>query len=188
MKTVIDALKRFGMRITGIKEMLRIPRSSCYEILKDKEQKDYSLIERIQKIAYEFLFYGYRRIYTTLRREGFIVNHKKVYRLYRSLNLERKSKKRKRFIPFSSSVTIRSPSHKNEIWALDFIHDSLTHGKGMRILVIMDIFTRRVVGYRIGVSIGGDEVVELLRNAIEEIGKPEIIRIDIGVRIHIKNS
>jgi len=58
-------------------------------MLKDKEDKDHTLIERIKNIAYEFPFYGYRRIHIALKRDGFNINHKKVYRIYRLLNLER---------------------------------------------------------------------------------------------------
>jgi len=96
MKTIIVALKSFGMRVKRIKEILEIPKSSIYEKLKERTNRDYTLIKEIQKIAYGFPFYGYRRIYMALRKEGFTVNHKKVYRIYKYLNLERKNKKKKK--------------------------------------------------------------------------------------------
>ena len=61
---------------------------------------------------------------------------------------------------------------------MDFIHDSLSIGKGIRILIIMDIYIRKIVGYRIDRSITGNEVVDILKSSIEENGKPEILRRD----------
>jgi len=63
---------------------------------------------------------------------------------------------------------------------MDFIHDSLSIGKGIRILIIMDIFTRKVVGFKIDTSIGGNGVTELLKASIEQNSKPEVIRTDNG--------
>ena len=63
---------------------------------------------------------------------------------------------------------------------MDFIHDSLSIGKGIRILIIMDIYTRKVVGYKVDRSITGNEVVDILKSSIEENGKPEILRSDNG--------
>jgi len=180
MKTVIRFMKSLGVKINRLKEFFKIPKSSLYEILKEKEHKDHPLVHRIRNLAYEFPFYGYRRIYMALRKEGFTVNHKKVYRLYKSLNLERKNKKKKKVISFSSSIPIKSPTHRNEIWTMDFIHDSLAIGKGIRILIIMDIFTRKVVGFKVDTSIGGSGVTELLKTSIEENGKLEVIRSDNG--------
>jgi len=91
MKTIILSLKRYGVKVRRIKELFGIPKSSLYKMLKDKEDKEHTLIERIKNIAYEFPFYGYRRIHIALKRDGFNINHKKVYRIYRLLSLERKS-------------------------------------------------------------------------------------------------
>jgi len=157
MKTIIISLKRYGVKVRRIKELFGIPKSSLYEMLKDKEDKDYTLTEMIKNIAYEFPFYGYRRIHIALKRDGFNINHKKVYRIYRLLNLERKSKKKKSFIhPSTSPISISFPNKRNRIWSMDFIHDSLSIGKGIRILIIMDIYTRKIVGYRIDRSITGN--------------------------------
>ena len=181
MKTVIRFMKNLGVKINRLKELFEVPKSSLYEMLKEKEHKDHLLIERIRKIAYEFPFYGYRRIHRTLKRDGFNINHKKVYRIYRLLNLERKNRKMKSSVHSStSSFTYSSLDQRNKLWSLDFIHDSLAIGKGIRILIIMDIFTRKVVGYRIDTSIGGNGVTELLKASIEENGKPEVIRTDNG--------
>ncbi len=92
-----------------------------------------------------------------IKKDGFNINHKKVYRIYRLLNLERKSKKKKSFIhPSTSPISISFPNKRNRIWSMDFIHDSLSIGKGIRILIIMDIYTRKIVGYRIDRSITGN--------------------------------
>jgi len=64
---------------------------------------------------------------------------------------------------------------------MDFIYDSLSIGKGIRILIIMDIYTRKIVGYRVDRSITGNEVVDILKSSIEENGKIEILRSDNGL-------
>jgi transposase InsO family protein len=61
------------------------------------------------------------------------------------------------------------------MWVMDFIHDSDAFGKGVRVLVIMDVFTREVVAYRADISIGSEGVASLLKSSIEENGKPDII-------------
>ena len=109
MKTVIRFMKSLGVKINRLKEFFKIPKSSLYEILKEKEHKDHLLIERIRKIAYEFPFYGYRRIHRTLKRDGFNINHKKVYRIYRLLNLERKNRKRKSSIHSPNLILQEAP-------------------------------------------------------------------------------
>jgi len=93
--------------------------------------------------------------------------------------LERKSKKKKTFINSSESpISINFPNKRNRIWSMDFIHDSLSIGKVIRILIIMDIYTRKVVGYKVDRSITGNEVVDILKSSIEENGKLEILRSD----------
>jgi len=179
IKTILLSLKELGVKVRRLKELFGIPKSSLYEMLKNKESKDNFLIERIQKIAYEFPFYGYRRIHIVLNREGFNINKKKVYRIYKMLNLERENKKKKTFIHSSTTSSITSsPNQRNKIWAMDFIPDSLSIGKGIRILIMMDIFIRKIVGYRVDRSIIGDGVAELLQTSIEGQGKPEVIRRD----------
>ena len=127
IKTILLSLKELGVKVRRLKELFGIPKSSFYEMSKNKEPKDNFLIERIQKIAYEFPFYGYRRIHIVLKREGFNINKKKVYRIYKMLNLERENKKKKTFIHSSTNPSITSsPNQRNKIWAMDFIHDSLS--------------------------------------------------------------
>jgi len=70
---------------------------------------------------------------------------------------------------------------------MDFIHDSLSIGKGIRILIIMDIYIRKIVGYRIDRSITGNEVVDILKSSIEENSKPEILRSDNGPEFILKS-
>jgi putative transposase len=156
--------------------------SYYYRSSRDPDEDDW-LCKRILEIALKYSFFGYRRIYRQLRREGFEVNHKKVYRLYRQMDLRRPKKKKKkkiRAIPRDSEKYFRPAERTNDIWVTDFIEDTMTSGRKVRVLAIEDQYSRKVVGYRIGTSIRGCDVVDVLEQAVEFNGRPCFIRSDNG--------
>lgn len=84
--------------------------------------------------------YGYRRITVLLKREGGAVNGKKIYRLYKELGLQLRNKTPKRKVKLRQD---RQPaSRPNDVWAMDFLHDQLFDGRKIRILAIIDTFSR----------------------------------------------
>jgi putative transposase len=166
------------VKVIRIVEFIGIPRSSfyyksCYDKDKDKE-----LTEKIKEIAYKYSFYGYRRVYRAVRENGFMVNHKKVYRIYKSLSLQKPVKKRRKCIP--CDFPFSAAEKKNSVWATDFISDSLVNGRKFRIMVVEDIYSRMVVVCLIAESIRSSDVISGLQEAIAVYGKPQAIRSDNG--------
>ena len=100
------------------------------------------LTERIKEIAETRVRYGYRRIHVLLRREGWPVNAKRVCRLYREMGLQLRNKTPKRRVKAKLREDRSPATRANEIWAMDFVHDQLFDGRKIRVLTIVDTFTR----------------------------------------------
>ena len=149
----------------------------CYQARRPAQR---ALRERIRDIAETRVRYGYRRIHVLLRREGWPVNRKRVYRLYREegLQLRNKTPKRKASAKLRDD---RSPaSAPNEVWAMDFMSEQLFNGRRIRILTIVDAFTRISPAIDVRYSYRGSDVVDTLERVTEELGTPKTIRVDQG--------
>jgi putative transposase len=156
-------------------ELIELPRSVCrYE----KRQDDESMKERIKKIAYEKRRYGYRQIYRVLRKTE-IVNKKKVYRLYTELGLKYRRKQSKRRY-FENTNPIVLPKAVSKCWSMDFMCDALYDGRKIRILNIIDDFSREAVEVRVDFSISGKKLVRILSEIERERKLPEQIVVDNG--------
>ena len=110
---------------------------------------------KIQKIAHERRRFGYRRIHLLLKREGVHINHKKVFRLYRELDLKvRRRGARKRVLGARlEQIKIAAP---NQRWSLDFVQDTLQCGRKIRMLTVIDDYTRECLEIAVERSLGGD--------------------------------
>jgi len=138
------------------------------------------LIERIKEIAATRVRYGYRRIHVLLRREGWAVNPKRVYRLYRELGLQLRIKTPKRRVRAKLRNDRCSATRSNETWAMDFVHDQLATGRKLRVLTIVDIFSRFSPAVEPRFSFNGADVVEVLEGVCKEVGFPATMRVDQG--------
>jgi putative transposase len=138
-----------------------------------------SLSERIKALALERRRFGYRRIFCLLRREGYCVNKKKVYRLYRTAGLSvhrRKSRKKAR----GSRLERQPVTGPNQRWSLDFVFDQLSDGRRIKLMTIVDEYTRENLGVEVERSIKGVDVVRILDKVIGTRGKPGQIQSDNG--------
>lgn len=134
---------------------------------------------RITSIAHEKRRYGYRRIHVLLKREGININHKKLFRIYRELGLKvLKRGGRKRAL--GTRVVAMALTKKNQEWSLDFVHDVLANGRRIRMLTVVDNFTRESVKIAVETSLNGRRVCAELDQAIEARGKPGRILSDNG--------
>lgn len=143
------------------------------------KRTDSSLIERIKTIALERRRFGYRRIFVLLKREGVVVNHKKVYRLYREAGLivrKRKGRKKAR----GTRMKRHAVSHSNERWSLDFVFDQLSDGRRIKLMTVVDEYTRESLGVSVARSIKGKDVIKELEAIIAIRGKPLEIQSDNG--------
>lgn len=146
---------------------------------RSQKDSDETLIAKIKKVAFEKRRFGYRRVHAVLRKAGNMVNHKKVYRLYKDCGLKvLKRGARKRAIGIRKT---EMPIERcNQRWALDFVHDALANGKKLRLLPIIDVFTRKCLKIVVASSLSGRDVVTALEEAIREYGAPEEIISDNG--------
>lgn len=123
--------------------------------------------------------FGYRRLHLLLKREGFKVNHKRLYRIYREEKLVvRKRGGRKRALGTRAPMVL--PSRPNERWSLDFVSDSFADGRRFRVLCIVDDFTRECLGLVADTSLSGLRVARELDAIIAIRGWPQIIVSDNG--------
>ena len=123
------------------------------------------LMKRIKEIAETRVRYGYRRIHVLLRREGWVVNHKRVRRLYTEEGLQLRNKSPKRRVTAKLREDRRTTTAPNEVWAMDFVHDQLFDGRRIRVLTIIDTFTRLSPAIEVRQSFRGSDVVETLERA-----------------------
>ena len=115
--------------------------------------------------------FGYRRLHVLLRDEGEKVNHKRVWRVYKALDLTvRKKTRSKRAVQRRTPPTL--PSKANERWSMDFVSDQLAIGQRFRVLNVVDDFARECIVCFADTSITGEAVARLLGEAVKERGKP----------------
>ena len=136
---------------------------------------------RLRDLASVRVNYGYRRLQVLLAREGWQINHKRVYRLYteEGLTMHRRRPKR-RFTSNTLRKEKQSVQLANECWSMDFMADQLVDGRRFRVLTIVDNFTRESLALYVGQSIKGDDVVDVLDKIVARRGKPQRIQVDNG--------
>ena len=143
---------------------------------------DGALRERLKALAQQRRRFGYRRLYVLLRREGELVNKKRVQRLYREERLSvRRRGGRKRAVGTRRPIEV--PLAANQRWSLDFIHDQLTDGRRFRILAIVDDCTRECLALVADTSISGRRVARELDSLVRRRGQPRTIVSDNGTEL-----
>ena len=157
---------------------LRIDRALY--VYKSKRGGQADLKQRIKEICETRVRYGYRRVHVLLRRDGWAVNPKRVYRLYKELGLQLRNKTPKRRVKAKLREDRTVALQINETWAMDFVHDQLATGRKIRVLTIVDTFSRfsPVVDPRF--SYKGEDVVQTLERICRNVGYPKTIRVDQG--------
>ena len=135
---------------------------------------------RIRDLAYARVSYGYRRIHVLLRREGWAVNHKRVYRLYRDEGLMMRPKKPRRHVSYKRRVERIEAVEPNEGWSMDFMQDQLFDGRRFRLLTLVDNFTRESLAIEVNQGLGGRHVVDVLQRVAGTRKLPKTIRVDNG--------
>ena len=142
---------------------------------------DQVLIGRIREIALTRVRYGYWRIYTLLRREGWVVNHKRIYRLYKLEGLNLRSKRPRRSRAAAHRLDRPSLSGPHQLWSMDFVADQLFDGRRFRALTIVDNFSRKCLAIYADSSIKGDDVRATLARMVTRFGQlPERFQVDNG--------
>lgn len=146
---------------------------------------DGALRLRLKELAAIRVRFGYKRLHTLLKREGWEVNQKKVYRLYTEEGLTVRTKKRKK-IASRARNPLKRASRTNEQWSMDFVHDRFETGKTLRVLGVVDNFSRECLMLEAGKSMNGERVAACLERVAGRRGYPRSIRVDNGSEFYSK--
>jgi putative transposase len=157
--------------------------SHRYKSTKDEQA---ALRMRLKELAAIRVHYGYRRLHILLRREGWDVNAKRIYRLYREEQLGLRTKTPRRRVSCRTRVDRPDATHINDCWAMDFISDELFDGRHIRLLTLVDHFTRESLAIEVGQRMRGRDVVVVLEGLAMERTLPKTIRVDNGLEFTSK--
>lgn len=152
-----------------------------YECRQDDEEAR-RLVVRMHELVRKHPRYGYRFIGAKLRQEGWRVNVKRVYRLWRreGFKVPRKVRKRRRLGHSSNSCVRRRAEHPDHVWTWDFIHDRTATGQPLKWFAITDEYTRECLALEVDRSLTSDRVLDVLTNLFLTRGVPQHIRSDNG--------
>lgn len=156
---------------------LKLPRSTYQYQAKDKN--DDLLIDELNKLVEKNPSYGFWMCYSKLRMAGYQWNHKKVYRVYTALHLNIRRKRKKR-LPARAKQQLFQPLEANQVWSVDFMHDSLQDGRSFRLLNVIDDYNREILAIEIDTSLPVLRLLQVLQRLKEDRGLPKMIRVDNG--------
>jgi putative transposase len=169
----------------AIKEHSMSERQACKLVDLDRGSYRYEpradhnavLRQELVQLARQKPRYGYRRLHALLSRRGCGASAQRIYRLYRAEGLMVRRLRRKRL---SRVATASQVTRSNQEWALDFVADAIATGRGIRVLTVVDTFTRECLSLEVDTSLSSRRVTRSLEEVIEQRGMPETIRCDNG--------
>jgi putative transposase len=178
-RDAVALLRQQGVSERRACELLRIGRSSLR--YRPRGDDDKAVRQRLQDLARRYLRYGYRRARAVLRRAGWSINVKRVHRLWRELGLAvpQSHRRRRRRGGDQDSVPLRA-ERPGLVWTYDFLKDHCENGQSLRILTLVDEFTRECLAIEVGGSFGSRRVTAVLERVFAEHGPPEWLRSDNG--------
>ena len=172
------ALARAECRVSERRacKLLEMDRSSYrYEPQPDRNAL---LRQELIALARQKPRYGYRRLGVLLERRGYRANPKRLYRIYREEHLAVRRLKRKRLV--RPAVPVAILSRANQEWSMDFVMDGLATGRALRILTMVDNYTRECLAMEVDSCLSSQRVTRVLEWVTEQRGVPETIRCDNG--------
>lgn len=171
-------IERFGLGLRRACRLIGLSRTSFR--YKPKEKPDEGIIRaRLKELAEKRKRFGCPRLHVLLRREGFVINHKRTERIYKEEKLFLHIRRRRKMASVLRTEVPR-PTHPNHIWSMDFMKDALSSGRKLKVLPIIDEYTKKCFRIEIDTSINGVRVTRILNEIGLEEGLPEIIIVDNG--------
>jgi putative transposase len=158
-------------------ELASLQRSTCR--YRSRRRDDPTLVARLREIAEQRPRFGYRRVHALLQREGFEVNRKRVYRIYKAAGLavQRRKRRKLRAVRPVPPVEVTRP---NQRWSMDFVHDYLADGRRVRTFNVVDAFTRECLAIEVDTSLPTRRVIGVLDKLLWTFRLPESLRVDNG--------
>lgn len=177
-KTLVDFL-RVGYKIGKRKacQLIGLNRATYYYESQTKDQT--ALKIRLRDLAASRVRYGYRRLHVLLQREGWKINHKRVYRIYQQEGLSLRLKRAKKRVSVAR-VPTPPANAPNEQWSMDFMADALADGRRFRVLTLVDNFSRVSPALEVDFSLPGEKVVAVLDQLAAAGKKPKVLHVDNG--------
>lgn len=174
--------ERFGVSQRRACRVLGQHRSTQRQETKKAREGEQRLVARMLELVKKHPRFGYRRIGALLRREGWRVNRKRVYRLWRQqgLKVPRKQRKKRRLGGSANSCVRRPAEHKDHVWAWDFLHDRTSDGGPLKWFTLVDEYTRECLALEVRRGMTAPAVSEVLAAVVRERGAPVHIRSDNG--------
>jgi putative transposase len=174
-------MQRYGVSERHVCSALGVHRSTVRRPLKRGDDEE-ALTEDIIRLAQKYGRYGYRRITALLQAEGWRVNHKRVERIWREQSLKvptRQPKRKRLYLNDGSCIRLR-PLYPNHVWSYDFVSDRLSNGKKIRMLTVIDEYTRECLTIHVDYQLKSDDVLDVLSTLFLTKGLPDYIRSDNG--------
>ena len=170
-------MERFSISQRRACRLMAIDRSSArYQARRVGSEA--GLRRMLEELAQNHPRYGYRRLWVELRRGGYAVNHKRVSRLYQQGRLKLRRKAGRRLT--HRGVPLAQLTRPNQQWALDFVHDRLGEGRALRVLTIIDEFTRECLATEVDTGISSRQVALSLERILAQRPQPRSLRCDNG--------
>jgi putative transposase len=169
-------VKTFGISERRACGLLGVWRSSCR--YRRKLDRNKEVRQRLIELAQERPRFGYRRLGILLAREGQQINHKRLFRVYRQSGLSVKRIRRKKLVRAGCSQSVLTAP--NEEWSLDFLCDAVASGQTVRVLSVVDNFTRECLALEVDTSFASQRVTRVLDSIVAQRGAPKALRLDNG--------
>jgi putative transposase len=153
---------------------------TAYRYQPKRSDEDALIADWLMRLTMAFRDWGFGLCFLYLRNvKRFGWNHKRVYRIYRELELDLRIKPRKRLVR-EVPQPLAVPARINEVWSMDFMHDALSDGRSFRLFNVLDDYNRQGLGIEVDLSLPSIRVIRSLEQIIEWRGKPKVIRCDNG--------
>lgn len=171
-------IERFGLSVRRACKLIGLSRTS-FEYKPVIRPDEEVIRKRLKELAQTRRRFGCPRLHVMLRREGFMINHKRTERLYRQEGLILRIRRRKKMSSLLRTE-IPKPNYPHHIWSMDFMRDSMANGRTIKVLSVVDEYTRKCFRIEVDTSINGVRVVRVLTEIAQTEGFPGIIIIDNG--------
>jgi len=153
---------------------------TCYRYQAKLSDENAEVADWLIRLTHNQRNWGFKLCFLYLRNvKGYGWNHKRVYRIYRELELNLRIKPKKRLIR-EKPEPLQVPANINQSWSMDFMHDQLSDSRSFRLFNVIDDYNREGLGIEVDLSLPSERVIRSLEQIIEWRGKPDSIRCDNG--------
>lgn len=172
-------VKKWSISIRSACQLFSVS-ETCYRYKRQLSDENAVITDWLLRLTTTFKNWGFGLCYLYLRNvKGYPWNHKRIYRIYRELELNLRIKPKKRLVR-SKPEALAVPAAINEVWSMDFMHDQLSDQRSYRLFNVIDDHNREALGVEVDLSLPAERVTRALDQIIEWRGMPKAVRCDNG--------